>query len=50
MSGYWLAIDTATEIASVAAGRQVASGLVQAETGAHAQGARRHATDRRCSR
>ena len=45
MSGYWLAIDTATEIASVATGRQVASGLVHAETGAHARGARRHATE-----
>jgi len=45
MSGYWLAMDTATEIASVAAGRQQASGPVQAETGAHAQGARRHASE-----
>jgi len=45
VSGYWLAIDTATEIASVAAGRQLASGVVQAEAGAHTQAARRHATE-----
>ena len=40
MSGYWLAIDTATEIASVAVGRPPS-----AETGAHVQGARRHAAE-----
>ncbi len=38
--GLWLAIDTATEIASVAAGRPPA-----AESGAHVQGARRHAAE-----
>lgn len=40
MSGIWLAIDTATEIASVAAGRPPA-----AQSGAHVQGARRHAAE-----
>ena len=40
MSGPWLAIDTATDIASVAAGRPPA-----AESGAHVQGARRHAAE-----
>ena len=40
MSGRWLAIDTATEIASVAAGRPPT-----AESGAHVQGARRHAAE-----
>src|SRR2546422_10576570 len=45
VSGYWLAIDTATDIASVAVGRRAGAGPVQAETGAHAQAARRHATD-----
>ena len=40
MSGTWLAIDTATEIASVAAGRPPA-----AESGAHVQGPRRHAAE-----
>lgn len=40
MSGIWLAIDTATDIASVAAGRPPA-----AESGAHVQGARRHAAE-----
>src|SRR3989449_4409988 len=45
VSGYWLASDPGTETASGAAGRQVALGLVQAETGAHARGARRHATE-----
>src|SRR3989442_8475248 len=38
MGGVWLAIDTATEIASVAAGR-----LPRADSGAQVQGARRHA-------
>lgn len=42
MSGYWLAIDTATDIASVAVGRGAAS---QPESGAHVQGARRHAAE-----
>lgn len=40
MNGTWLAIDTATEIASVALGRPPA-----AESGAHVQGARRHAAE-----
>jgi tRNA threonylcarbamoyladenosine biosynthesis protein TsaB len=38
--GVWLALDTATAIASVAAGRPPA-----AESGAHVQGARRHAAE-----
>ena len=38
--GYWLAIDTATDIASVAAGRPP-----RAASGAHVQGARRHAAE-----
>src|SRR5256886_17121732 len=46
VSGYWLAIDTATDIASVAVGRRAGAGPVQAETGAHARGARRPATGR----
>src|SRR2546429_9409275 len=45
VSGYWLAIDTATDIASVAVGRRAGAGPVQTETGAHARGARRHATE-----
>jgi tRNA threonylcarbamoyladenosine biosynthesis protein TsaB len=40
MSGAWLAIDTATDVASVAAGRPPAT-----ESGAHVQGARRHAAE-----
>src|SRR6195256_2869081 len=40
MSGEWLAIDTATAIASVAVGRPPA-----AESGAHVQGPRRHAAE-----
>jgi len=40
MGGVWLAIDTATDIASVAVGRPPA-----AESGAHVQGARRHAAE-----
>lgn len=40
MSGYWLALDTATDIASVAAGRPPL-----AESAAHVQGARRHAAE-----
>ena len=40
MSGTWLAIDTATEIASVALGHPPA-----AESGPHVQGARRHAAE-----
>src|SRR2546427_502052 len=43
VSGYWLAIDTATDIASVAVGRRAGAGPVQAGTGAPARGARRHA-------
>src|SRR3989454_7643353 len=38
--GVWLAIDTATDIASVAAGR-----APTAQSGAHVQGARRHAAE-----
>ncbi|HVH69120.1 MAG TPA: tRNA (adenosine(37)-N6)-threonylcarbamoyltransferase complex dimerization subunit type 1 TsaB [Gemmatimonadales bacterium] len=38
MSGLWLALDTATDIASVAVGRPPT-----AQSGAHVQGARRHA-------
>src|SRR3989442_6544696 len=38
--GIWLALDTATEIASVAAGRPPV-----AQSGAHVQGARRHAAE-----
>src|SRR3989454_8979906 len=38
--GLWLALDTATEIASVAVGRPPA-----AQSGAHVQGARRHAAE-----
>src|SRR5881628_1857271 len=40
MSDFWLGIDTATEIASVAAGRPPV-----AQSGAHVQGARRHAAE-----
>lgn len=40
MGGHWLGIDTATDIASVAAGRPPL-----AESGAHVQGARRHAAE-----
>ena len=40
MTGCWLAIDTATEMASVAAGQVGA-----AASGAHVQGARRHAAE-----
>jgi tRNA threonylcarbamoyladenosine biosynthesis protein TsaB len=40
VNGYWLAIDTATDVLSVAAGRD---GV--AETGGHSQGARRHAAE-----
>ena len=40
MSGVWLALDTATDIASVAAGRPPT-----AQSGAHVQGARRHAAE-----
>jgi len=43
--GTWLAIDTATDIASVAAGRRVAGGTAGADSGAHVQGARRHAAE-----
>ena len=40
MGGHWLALDTATEIASVAAGRPPV-----AQSGAHVQGTRRHAAE-----
>src|SRR5207244_11543200 len=40
MSDFWLGLDTATEIASVAAGRPPV-----AQSGAHMQGARRHAAE-----
>src|SRR5438034_8348230 len=40
MSDFWLGLDTATEIASVAAGRPPV-----AQSGAHVQGARRHAAE-----
>jgi tRNA threonylcarbamoyladenosine biosynthesis protein TsaB len=40
VNGVWLALDTATDIASVAAGRPPA-----AQSGAHVQGARRHAAE-----
>src|SRR5881296_2009136 len=40
MGGRWLAIDTATDIASVAAGRPPS-----AQSGAHVEGARRHAAE-----
>ena len=45
MSGVWLALDTATDIASVAVGREGGDGStdVQPEAGSHVQGARRHA-------
>ena len=37
----WLAIDTATDIASVAAGRHVGDGGPPSDSGAHVEGARR---------
>src|SRR5437667_431198 len=40
MSDFWLGLDTATEIASVAAGRPPV-----AQSGAHVQGVRRHAAE-----
>lgn len=40
MGGHWLALDTATEIASVAVGRPPT-----VESGAHVRGARRHAAE-----
>ena len=40
MGGVWLALDTATDIASVAVGQPPA-----AQSGAHVRGARRHAAD-----
>jgi tRNA threonylcarbamoyladenosine biosynthesis protein TsaB len=43
--GTWLAIDTATDIASVAAGRLLEAGTAASDTGAHVQGARRHAAE-----
>jgi tRNA threonylcarbamoyladenosine biosynthesis protein TsaB len=41
----WLAIDTATDIASVAAGRRIGTGAVAVDSGAHVQGARRHSAE-----
>lgn len=41
----WLAIDTATDIASVAVGRRQGAGPVASDSGAHVQGARRHAAE-----
>jgi tRNA threonylcarbamoyladenosine biosynthesis protein TsaB len=43
--GAWLAIDTATDSASVAAGRRAGAGTVTTDSGAHVQGARRHAAE-----
>jgi tRNA threonylcarbamoyladenosine biosynthesis protein TsaB len=43
--GTWLAIDTATDIASVAAGRRHGTGSVAPDSGAHVSGARRHAAE-----
>jgi tRNA threonylcarbamoyladenosine biosynthesis protein TsaB len=43
--GAWLAIDTATDIASVAAGLRAGAGTAVSESGAHVQGARRHAAE-----
>jgi tRNA threonylcarbamoyladenosine biosynthesis protein TsaB len=43
--GTWLAIDTATDIASVAAGRRLENGSVSSDSGAHVVGARRHAAE-----
>lgn len=44
-AGPWLAIDTATEIASVAAGRRLDDGTATSDSGAHVEGARRHAAE-----
>ena len=44
-AGTWLAIDTATDIASVAAGRRHGDGTTTSDSGAHVQGARRHAAE-----
>jgi tRNA threonylcarbamoyladenosine biosynthesis protein TsaB len=41
----WLAIDTATDIASVAAGRRIGGRAATSDAGAHVQGARRHAAE-----
>jgi len=43
--GAWLAIDTGTDIASVAAGRHIGSGITRSESGGDVQGARRHAAE-----
>ena len=43
--GTWLAIDTATDIASVAAGHRPGAGSAASDSGAHVQGARRHAAE-----
>src|SRR3989442_11993910 len=43
--GYWPPIAPAPDLAGVAVGRRGGAGPVQAETGAHARGARRHATE-----
>ena len=44
-AGTWLAIDTTTDIASVAAGRRLGAGTAASDSGAHVQGARRHAAE-----
>lgn len=43
--GIWLAIDTATDTVSVAAGRRLGDGTVTSDSGAHVLGARRHAAE-----
>ena len=43
--GTWLAIDTTTDTASVAAGRRLGAGSAASDSGAHVQGARRHAAE-----
>jgi tRNA threonylcarbamoyladenosine biosynthesis protein TsaB len=43
--GAWLAIDTTTDIASVAVGRRLGTGTAVSDSGAHVQGARRHAAE-----
>ena len=48
MSGYWLALDTATDVASVAVGRGGEGGsrsVGPPQAGSHVQGARRHAAE-----
>src|SRR2546425_12258280 len=45
VSGYWLATDPATDMASVGVGRRAGAGPVQAGSGVRARGARRPATE-----